>query len=452
MRRAAWAVIAGSIAMVLATGCGQNYRPVVSAINPVGPAGQPNKFAVAVSSPAPGAPGLVTVVDFAGDTVLATPSIQRDPTYFVLGSGGTAYVINAAGELDTFPAGNPAGLITSEITQTTLLAGANPVSITPVGGTGSGTVIFIPQTGSQSVAALSANGPSLLQNLSVGSNPTYVVGSDGAPRVYALSTGPGGGQAAAIETTNSLPTILNTIPVGANPVYGVMDAGRTRAYVVNQGSGNVSVINVQTNALDRTAPTIPATGTLGLNPVWAVIVPTLSELLVVNAGDGTHAGSLSVISIPLCNAVTPVTNPNCDPNNPTDTVGFGTVVATVSLGVNPVMVDALRDGSRAYVVNQGNVAAGIEGSVSVVNLQSNQVTATVAGTSSAAATASDNTSPTLVYGHPNSVSVTLASPTGKVYVTSPDNKFLTVLRTDTDAVTTHISLQGLGVRVLVTAP
>ena len=32
-------------------GCGSQYRPVVSAINPVGPAGQPTKYAVAVSSP-----------------------------------------------------------------------------------------------------------------------------------------------------------------------------------------------------------------------------------------------------------------------------------------------------------------------------------------------------------------------------------------------------------------
>ncbi len=32
-------------------GCGNTYRPVVTAINPVGPAGQPQKYAVAVSNP-----------------------------------------------------------------------------------------------------------------------------------------------------------------------------------------------------------------------------------------------------------------------------------------------------------------------------------------------------------------------------------------------------------------
>jgi len=38
-----------------------------------------------------------------------------------------------------------------------------------------------------------------------------------------------------------------------------------------------------------------------------------------------------------------------------------------------------------------------------------------------------------------------------VYVTSSDNKYMTIIETDTDSVDTHISLQGLGVRVIVTA-
>jgi len=435
------------MAVALTVGCGNNYRPVVSAINPVGPAGQPTKFAVAVSRPAPGAAGLLTFVDFSGDTVLSTPSIQPDPTYFTLSNGGSfGYTINALGALDSFGASNPTSLKTSDIAQTTLLAGANPVSISPIAGSGAGTVIYIPQAGRNSIAALSSNGPSLLQELTIGANPIYVVGNDSSPRVYALSSGNGtaAGQAAAIETTSSLPTISNTVTVGVNPIYGVMDSGNTRAYIVNKGSGTVSVINVQTNAPDLTTPTIPATGTLGLNPTWAVYVPTLAEVLVLNSGDGVSPGSLSVISVPLCNSVTPVTNPNCNVTNPTDATGFGTVVATVPLGVNPTMVDVLSDGSRAYVVNAGNIGANIEGSVSVVSLKSNTVTATVQGISTAAGTADVNTNPTLVYGHPNSVSVSLASPTGKVYITASDNKFMTVLRTDTDAVQTHISLQGLG--------
>src|SRR5581483_10890984 len=83
---------------VLVAGCGNQYRPVVSAINPVGPAGQPAKYAVAISSPSASSPGLLTFVDFSGDTVLTTPQILSNPNYLALAPGGSqGYVINSAG-------------------------------------------------------------------------------------------------------------------------------------------------------------------------------------------------------------------------------------------------------------------------------------------------------------------------------------------------------------------
>ncbi len=454
--RTACTASAASLAILLA-GCGNTYRPVVSAINPVGPASQPTKYAVAVSNPGTGLAGLLTIVDFSGDTTLSTPSILPNPSYFTLNPGGTTgYVVNTSGALDTFAVSNPTGLRTNDIGQTTLLAGANPVNISALAGS-QGTVIYISQTGRQSVAALGSAGPSLLQELSVGAanTPVYVVGNDNSPRVYALSSAAGGanGLASAIETTTSLPTISAQIPVGNNPVYGVTSTDLTRAFILNKGSGTVSVINVPTNALDATTPTIPATGTLGVNPIWAEYVPTLSELVVLNAGNGATPGTLSIISVPQCNSVTVNTTPTsgCNPLNPADAQGFGSVIATVPVGLNPVMVSALRDGSRAYVANAANVSsvcAG-QGSVSVINLSTNTVSSTLCGVPNVT---DPNASPTNIYGHPNSIAVTLASPTGKVYVTSGDSNYMTVIRTDTDAVSAHVNLQGTGLRVMMTAP
>jgi DNA-binding beta-propeller fold protein YncE len=455
-RRAALPALIGLLASPLITACGNQYRPVVSAINPVGPAGQPTKYAAAVSSPQPGLPGLLTVVDFSGDTVLTTPSILSNPTYFaVTSTGAQGYVINAAGSFNDFGLSNPTGLLTSDIVQTTLPQGANPFSISTFTPTGSASSVFIPQPGRSSIAVLNTAGPSLTDEIAVAANPVYVVGSNSTPRLYAISQGTGGnGQVAALE--GSTFSISNTIPIGVAPVYGVMTSDTRRAFILNQGSGTVSVINVVNNALDNSAllpnGVIPATGTLGVNPVWADLSPRTSELVVLNAGDGVHPGSLNIISIPLCNATAQVTNPNCDPNNPVDATGFGTVVATVPVGINPTMVSVLQDGSAAYVCNSGNAAAGVEGSVSVVNLITGAVTATIPAVSSASATIDVNTTPGAVYGHPNTISATTGSPTGKVYVTSSDNKFMTVIRTDNNTIQTHINLQGLGVRVLVTNP
>jgi hypothetical protein len=522
-----------AIAGLLVAGCGNQYRPVVSAVNPVGPAGQPTKYAVAVSNPTSvqdavtgyaitgnvitvmldtGSPfsagqvvtlsgfpvstflngqtltvlaaglsttqfeaalthanasstnegglaslvgqGLLTFVDVSGDTVLSTPSILSNPSYFQVNSNGSeGFVINQQGSFEDFSLGNPTGLLTTEITPTTLTAGASPQSVTVFSLATQGTTIFIPEAGLQQIAELGASGSSLLQSIAVGPNPVYVVGADGTQRVYAISQGVGGGngQVAAIESSTA--SVSSTIPVGKMPVYGVMTADDNRAFILNKGSGTVTVINVPSNALDAAVPTItmPNISAGGAsyapNPVWADFSAVNSEMVVLNQGDGIHAGSLSIINIPLCNSGTPVTNPNCNATNPVDAAGFGTIVATVNVGINPQMVSVLNDGTRAYVANAGDAAAGVEGSVSVVNLLSGTLETTIPAVSN---TGEVNSTPTAVFGHPNTISATTGTPTGKVYITSPDSTFLSILRTDEDIVQTHVSLQGTGVRVLVT--
>jgi hypothetical protein len=451
-----WCATAGTMAacgvlLSLLAGCGAQYRPVVSAISPVGPAGQPSgQFAVVLANTGPTSAGLLTFVDVSGDTVVSTPSVLTNPSLTLplaftdTESGGVGYTTNLAGSLDVFPQTNPQALLTRDITPTTLPANAAVTAMTALstpGGLSSALFTVEPSLNEVGAFSSSGTGVQLVEQLSV-PNPVYVVGADGAARAYALSDGTPG-SAIAIELTTTQPTISNTLPTGNHPVYGVTSADGERTYIVNRGSGTVTVINSRQNLLDATTPQIPATGTLGTNSVWAILVPTLNQLLVLNQGNGTTAGSLSVISIPLCNAVAQPNNPNCTATNLTDGVGFGTVLATVPVGVGPTMISVLNDASRAYVVNQGNAAAGINGSVSVVNLASDTVTATLP----AAATTTGN----VIYGHPNTIALTTGTPTGKVYVTATDSTFLTIIRTDLDQVDTHISLQGFGVRVLTTS-
>ncbi len=445
-------------ALVGVLGCGQTYRPVVSAVNPVGPAAQPTKYAVAVSSPSPTGAGLITVVDFSGDTVVATQPILVNPTYLViLAAGGSAYAINGADGLTQIPnITSPTNLGPNAVVETTLPTGANAQTLNAFT-LGNTQRLLVPEAGRSAVAVLSlpAAGPALQQEITVGANPTYVVGNDGTPRAYVLS---GTGQAAAIEGSSL--SVSATIPVGTNPVYGVQTADQRRAFITNKGSGTVSVINVTNNALDAPNSTIA----VGQNPVWADLATTTNELVVLNAGDGTNPGSVSIVSIPLCNALAQPNNPSCNPANPVDGTGFGSVIATVPVGVNPTQVAVLADGSRAYVVNQGRLPLtlgpndpGVSGSVSVVNLVSGTVTATIAAASNpstptAVPTCPDGSTLSCIYGNPNTLAVTNSTPTGKVYVTSNQSNYMTVIETDTDKVDTHVNLQGIGVRVRVTAP
>ena len=431
--RAAYSLAFTATALASLIGCGSTYRPVVTAINPVGPAAQPQKYAVAISNPGAGLPGLVTIVDFSGDTVLITANVGVAPYYFILNaSGTTGYTLNGDGTLTSFDVSNQ--LQTRDVIQTTLLSGAAPNSIFPDVASTFITETYAGKPGaSPAVAQLKGSPPALSQELPVaaGYTPVYIAGFSGSPRAYLInqSTGGGNGQVAAIEISSS--TISSTVPVGKNPVYGVMTADGKRAFILNQSDGTVSVINSQTNQLDPVPAPAANPIPVGVSPVWADLAPTRNELVVANAGTGKSPGSVSIINIPLCSASALPGNPNCDVNNPIDANGFGQVLANVPVGVNPLMVAVLQDGSRAYVVNQA------DSTVSVVNLTTNTVTATI---------------PVPATTHPNFIAAISGTPTGKVYITSPETNSMTVIRTDTDKVETTIPLQGKGVMVRTQHP
>jgi hypothetical protein len=536
-------------------GCGNNYRPVVTAISPVGPAAQPQKFAVAISSTdtatvdttatfssgassitvssvtgivsgqlvagpgiasgttvsgppsgttvnlsspttaagsgttvvftAPG-PGLLTFVDFSGDTILITANVGVNPYYLILNNttttsttstASTGFTLNSDRTLTSFDIDTT--LLTSQVLQSTLPPNACPLAIFPEGVS---TYITNSATNPGPCASTTTGGPNavfqfggsplnLQQQLVIDPafSPIYTVGVISAPRVYAISQSNSGGlgQVSTIETaTNTVDP--NPIPVGHGPVYGIMtgdaSSAAKRAFILNQIDGTVSVIDAQTNALD--AVPAPATNPIvvGTNPLWADSAPVRNEIVVANAGDGATPGSVSIISVPLCSATAQPNNPNCDLTNPIDAIGFGTVIANVPVGINPVMIGVLQDAtnSRAYVVNGGlaGVPCGPATStqpanctVSVINLTTNTVTATIPLVSTPVVTATSTSPATpIANGHPNYIAVTSGTPTGKVYVTSPESNFMTVIRTDIDAVDTTVPLQGKGVSVRVTAP
>jgi DNA-binding beta-propeller fold protein YncE len=495
MRMVAVAVLAAG-AGVLA-GCGNTYRPVVATIGVVGPAGQPQKYAIAVSTPtkipASGpinfigtwnaattyalnqgvsylgsqyvslqngnvnqnpvtataywavlSNGLLTMVDFSGDTVLITATLGLNPYYMALNASGTnVFTLNADKTMTS--ADLSTSLISSQVLESTLPPGANPVSIFV-----SNTSTYLADPGVAAVDQLASTPPALKEELPVtnGYSPLYVVGLGTAPRAYAInpSTSGGPGQVAAIETGTN--TISTTLPVGRGPVYGVMTGDQRRVFILNQTDGTVSVINAQTNALDSLPSTSLSTIPVGVRPVWADLAAGLDELVVANEGNGTTSpGSVTIVNIPLCSATALPTNPNCNPANPIDATTFGQVVATVPVGINPIMVSVLSDFTRAYVANAGNPAlpcaangvavAGVSTTctVSVVNLLSNTVTATIP-----------------INGHPAYIATSAATPTGKVYVVCNDSQVMTVIETDTDSLDTTIPLQGYGVSVRASQP
>jgi YVTN family beta-propeller protein len=272
--------------------------------------------------------------------------------------------------------------------------------------------------------------------------PVNLVGNASAQRIYAISYAdaaalpapscPGSnsqGVATGIETSTNTPSSI--LPLGLCPVYGVMSYDNRRVFILNRGSGTVSVIDSQQNQLD-TNPNLsngqagipPGQIPVGQGPVWASVYNTGSILAVANSGSNT----LTLINI-------------SEDVYGNDSPNFGKIIATVPVGNDPSSVSVLQDGTRAYVANRG------DGTVSVVSLISNTVTKTIPLPQEPCSAGNPNV---LCNVHPMSIAATTGTPTGKVYVVSPDTNMLTIIQTVDDTIDTTLPLTGNGIQVYLT--
>jgi DNA-binding beta-propeller fold protein YncE len=448
---------AALLAAALVAGCGSAYRPVVTPINPSGPAQQPSAFAVVVSSPSSTSPGIATIIDYAGDTVMALAPIGPGPLAFTVDeTGSTGYTVNSDGTLTNFPVSS--SLQEKLITYSTLPADSQPYGLSsPSAGLWAadlnGNLVDV-LTGSPETFRLAIPvaptpmqvvGPALVgqHNYAISQNNSTTPAGSVIPYGVACNTGPSlvgqNGEADALEITSY--TISARIPLGKCPVYGVTSSDGKRLFILNRGSDTVSVINVQDNTLDECTPftnqngqtvtchptlplsttavtttgIAPLNGTSGMvataGPVYAEFNQATSQLVVADYDGGT----ISVIDVSL-------------DEYGNDSQTFGTTF-TIKVGNTatpfPSAVTVLNDGSRAYTANQGDDGGTGNGTVTVLNLSSHSVEKTLA-----------------VVGHPRTVVSTSNSLYGKVYVAAPDSPYLTIVRTDQDIVDTTVLVQG----------
>lgn len=435
--------VAGLAAVVVAVGCGNQYRPVVSPINPTGPAALPTAQITVVSQPgftpllagatgpcnatAYSVPAIYTLLDFSGDSVIAQANGGLGPMTFSMENGGAnVYAPNCDGSLTTAQS-TATALQSKDILTSTLLPGSVPTNTLLANGN-----LYVTEIGlhgpdcltTNCVAQMTGSPGALKQEIPVAPSVVNLVGFSTAERMFAISQGNsnGGamtwgqcdnpsavtvtGEADAIETNTN--TISARLPLGVCPVFGFMTQDAQRTFIMNRGSGTVTVINSQLNAIDAQHPTIK----VGAGPVYADYYRT-GQLLVTANYDGN---SISIINAGL-------------DTFGNDSATFGTVLATVPVGLHPVELAVLQDGSRVYVANQGTIApdgsVGTPGSVSVVDLRNYQVLKTIP-----------------LASNPHAIGAVYNYPIGKVYVTSQNSSFLTIIRTDTDIVSDTMEMEG----------
>ncbi|HEY9128033.1 MAG TPA: hypothetical protein VIM62_12950 [Acidobacteriaceae bacterium] len=429
-------------------GCGNNLRATVTPVLGSGPASQPGSYAFVIAKPSPTADGIGTVIDYSGDTVMATADVGPVPATFTMNGGTEAYTVNNDGTLSNVPVSTQ--LQTKNVFFSTLgsfptsgpFAGQSPIVSLFDGSVG----LFALDDNLDQLDYLSGS-PSaafkLVIPLAPAHTPVTMVGVASATRYYAVSQNidygvtcnqnPSAvattGVAQGIETATF--TVSSTIPVGVCPVYAVPTPDTKRVYVLNRGDDTISVINSQNNALNTCSPGVnqsgqpytchpllplsttavtrtgvtPINGTTGMpataGPVYAEYNANTQQLVVADYDGGT----ISIIDVSL-------------DQYGNDSPTYGTTF-TVKVGKNPASVTVLANGSRAYVANQA------DSTVSIVTMASHTIENTLA-----------------VDGHPRTVVSTQNSLYGKIYVVSPDSEYLTVIRTDQDIISTTILVQG----------
>jgi DNA-binding beta-propeller fold protein YncE len=448
------------VAAALIAGCGSEYRPVVTPISPSGPAAQPQSLAAVVSSPSSTSDGVATIIDYSGDTVMATTPIGPNPTAFTLdATGTTGYAVNSDGTLTNFQISTK--LQEQNLQFTTLPTTSQPVNLfSPNAGLWAGDLngniadIFVGYPETFKLAVPVAATPITVVGPGTGALRNYVISQVGDSNGVDCNNSPATvptGLATAIETSNDAAD-TTPIPLGRCPVYGVESSDGKRLFVLNRGDDTITVINTQFNTLDACTPFVdqtgqtvtchptlplsttavtatgitPPNGTTGMTaiagPVYAEYNAATSQLVVADYIGGT----ISVIDVSL----------DVYGN---DSPTFGTTF-TIKVGNTatpyPASVTVLSDGSRAYTANQGDDDGKGNGTVSIVYLSGG----------------SDRLEKTLsVTGHPRTVVSTSNSLYGKVYVASPDSQYLTILRTDQDIVDTTILIEGNIVDVRVSS-
>jgi DNA-binding beta-propeller fold protein YncE len=454
---------AALVAAALIAGCGNSYRPVITPINPSGPAAQPGSYAVVVSAPSPTTDGIATIIDYAGDTVMAEAPIGPGPKFFTIdGTGSIAYTYNSDHTTTNFPVTSSLQFRTE--TETTLPNSAEPVNYyapssslwaADLNGNAGDLFTGFPATFQRAVpvgtVAVPAVAPvTIIGNGSYTAQRIYVVSQDfNDPTGVACNTSPTSAPNGVITPIEIASDAADTpMAAGKCPVYAVASYDSKRVYVLNRGGdstnpgGSITVINSQNNTPDSCTPFQNQNGqwitchpsiALPAGPVYAEFNTATQQLVVASYDSNT----ISVVDMSLDeygNDYNTYANPSCTVGGVTSyancgaiTGGFGTTY-TIAVGNSPASVTVLADGSRAYTANQA------DGTVTIVNLIDHTVEKTLA-----------------VVGHPRSVVSTQNSLYGKVYVASPDSPYLTIISTINDLVDTTVLVEGNVVDVRVSS-
>ncbi|HEY7615636.1 MAG TPA: YncE family protein [Terriglobales bacterium] len=226
--------------------CGDYYRPV--AFPEPGPPPDPSAlhFSLVISDNGNENPGTSSRIDVSGDTNVGVASVGRRPVHAaLLPNGSRVFVANDSDDVDTISSYSPSDA--TQVTTISLESGSNPVFVH----TTQNDVVYVANSGSNTVAVISVSNNVVANTIAVGSNPVALAELPNRQKLYVVNQGSGD-----VTSINTVDRSVNpVIATGANPVMAVARSDSARVYSLNEGSGTVSVIDTSSDAV-LSSPTV----------------------------------------------------------------------------------------------------------------------------------------------------------------------------------------------------
>ncbi len=321
---------------LLAAGCGDVFRPVA---NPVaGPPGDPRLFHLefVLNDNGSANAGSALHIDVSGDSKLAALPVGVHPVHAAIQPPSQARLFIADRGNDTVASYSPSfSGVTPLIT--TLPAGSHPVFLA----TTERTRMYVANSGTNSVGVIGGNSEVVTNLIPVGTNPVAMAETPDGKKLYVLNNGD---NTVSVIDTGAL-AVTTTIPSGAAPVWALISPDGLAVYVLNQGDGTLSVVSTVTDTVIATLP-------VGASPNFMYLEKNSNRLYVTNSG----ADTVNVFST----AVTPPTP-----------------VAAIHVAPGPVSVAAQPNGRQAYVGSVQVSGGAVTATMTVIDVASNTVTATL---------------------------------------------------------------------------
>ncbi len=367
--------------------------------------------------------GLVAVISTSNNSLMYEAQVGINPQGLSITPDGHLYVANSGDGTVTE--------MNTPVTQSgsTIMVGQTPkdVVVSP-----DGSKVYVTNFSSNNISVIDVATNIVVSTFPAGINPNYLAISMDGTKLYV--TNAGDNTVSVINTSNN--TILTTIPVGLSPAGISITPDGTKVFVVNQGSSNVSVIDAATNIVLNTinaggtpgsfgnfisagsgCRSIPVTFTITVAPAAAATPPITVTIPNQTLQSGT---ATSAVNFPATSCVYNWANNTPSIGLPASGMGSISSFTAINNGTTPVTASITATPSPAGLA----YIPGSNNSISVINLATNTVAATIQGSAIGA-----------------SIGASVSPDGSRVYTTNVNSGNVSVINAHTNTIIATIPVQ-----------